>query len=237
MLQKDGENKSQNPIRRMRWKVKNDEERSPIMRMINIYVCRLVHLLFTAPMVFFFSRWVSFSWAVLYATFAAIPLGVSGKLWLQCGAMQRSLCIDVHTSGHTDQPVSRSHFVLLKARAPSVRLVRPVAAFANRMLLVRLDELASISWIFPVLEIGCATKDRFSIYLAVSNYLAEIYEEYASSALAAQGSCRNLLGGIFPLVIPAMFRNLTFHGVGSLLGSLGCCSPWFPGSWSHLGRR
>lgn len=79
----------------------------------------------------------------------------------------------------------------------------------------------SISWIFPVLEIGYATKDIFSIYLAVFNYLAEIYEEYASGALAAQGSCRNLLGGIFPLVIPAMFRNLTFHGVGSLLGSLG----------------
>jgi hypothetical protein len=34
ILQKDGENKPQNPIPRMRWKVKNDEERSPIMRMI-----------------------------------------------------------------------------------------------------------------------------------------------------------------------------------------------------------
>lgn len=66
----------------------------------------------------------------------------SGKLWLQCGAVQRSLCIDVHTPGHTDQPVSRLHFILLEARAPSVRLVRLVAAFANRMLLVQLDELA-----------------------------------------------------------------------------------------------
>ena len=34
----------------------------------------MVDLLSTEPVVFWFSLWVSFSWAVLYMTFSAIPL-------------------------------------------------------------------------------------------------------------------------------------------------------------------
>ncbi|KAG9551563.1 hypothetical protein KCU60_g20654, partial [Aureobasidium melanogenum] len=61
----------------------------------------------------------------------------------------------------------------------------------------------------------------FSIYLAVFNYLADTYHRYASSALAAQSFCRNMLGGAFPLFVPQMFRAMTFQGAGSLLGGIG----------------
>ena len=64
----------QDHIHRIRWKVKHDEDRRSLVHMVKISVCRPIHLLFTEPIVFFFSLWVSFSWAVLYATFAAIPL-------------------------------------------------------------------------------------------------------------------------------------------------------------------
>ena len=57
-------------------------------------------------------------------------------------------------------------------------------------------------WIVPALAIGCATMGIFSIYLAVFNYLADAYHRYASSALAAQSFCRNMLGGCFPLFTP-----------------------------------
>lgn len=69
----------------------------------------------------------------------------------------------------------------------------------------------------------------FSIYLAVFLYLADAYHKYASSALAAQSFCRNLLGGVFPLFTPQMFRGLTFQGAGSLLGGLAAALtvvPW-----------
>jgi hypothetical protein len=48
---------------------------------------------------------------------------------------------------------------------------------------------ASVPWIVPTLAVGCATMGIFSIYLAVFNYLADIYHRYASSALAAQSCC------------------------------------------------
>lgn len=86
-----------------------------------------------------------------------------------------------------------------------------------------------IHWISPTIAIGCATMGIFSVYLAVFNYLADTYHRYASSAIAAQSCCRNLLGGVFPLVVNAMFNNLGFPEASSLLGAIGtalCVVPW-----------
>lgn len=58
----DGVSQSQ----RIRWKVKTDEERQSLSQMIQISVYRPFHMLTTEPVVFFFSLWVAFAWAVLY---------------------------------------------------------------------------------------------------------------------------------------------------------------------------
>jgi hypothetical protein len=51
-----------------------------------------------------------------------------------------------------------------------------------------------IHWVVPAIAIGIATIGIFSIYLATFNFLADTYHRYASSALAAQSFCRNMLG-------------------------------------------
>lgn len=85
----DGEAEKQS--RRIRWKVKSDEERESLGKMIGISVYRpfrestqagthgaradgKLDLLLTEPVVFFFSLWIAFSWAVLYLTFSSVPL-------------------------------------------------------------------------------------------------------------------------------------------------------------------
>jgi multidrug resistance protein len=221
----------QDHIHRVRWKVKHDEERGSISQMIKISVCRPIHLLCTEPIVFFFSLWVSFSWAVLYATFAAIPLvfresyGFDVK---QCGAVFGAMCVASILSTVLSILQDKCIRQYLARTSSSWKPERHLYVSCVQSLLLPIGcfwfgwtSSPSNALILPVLGIGCATMGIFSIYLAVFNYLAEIYEDYASSALAVQGFCRNLLGGIFPLVIPAMFRNLTFHGAGSLLGGLG----------------
>ena len=88
---------------------------------------------------------------------------------------------------------------------------------------------SSVHWILPTLAISCATMGIFSIYLAVFNYLADTYHRYASSALAAQSFCRNMLGGVFPLISTAMFTRMTFAGAASFLGGVGAILtvvPW-----------
>ena len=51
---------------RVRWKVKAEEERASLSQMVRVSLTRPFHLLFTEPVVFFFSLWTAFSWGILY---------------------------------------------------------------------------------------------------------------------------------------------------------------------------
>ncbi|KAK4121936.1 MFS general substrate transporter [Parathielavia appendiculata] len=84
-------------------------------------------------------------------------------------------------------------------------------------------------WIGPAIGLVLATMGILSIYLAVFNYFADTYHNYASSALAAQSFCRNVLGGAFPLVTGPLFRNLGEARAGGLLGGIAAALtvvPW-----------
>ena len=239
-------------IQRIRWRVKSDEERESLSKMITISVYRPFRLLVTEPVVFFFSLWVSFSWAVLYLTFGSIPLVFShsyGFNTQQAGAVFAAMIIGAILSTllsvyqdvllarylqHSNKnPATQSRLLgNLDLTSPEGRLY--FACVESALLPIGLfwfgwTQFPSIPWIVPTLAVACATMGIYSIYLATFNYLADVYHRYASSALAAQSFCRNLLGGVFPLVTGAMFNNLTFQGASSLLGGIGALLtlvPW-----------
>ena len=245
-----GEAKTQ--TQRVRWKVKSDEERESLSKMISISIYRPFHLLVTEPVVFFFSLWVAFSWAVLYLTFGSIPLVFSrsyGFTLQQSGAVFAAMivgaCLSTVLSIYQDNLLARFLQHAKKNPANQSRLIRNLdlsspegrlyfACIESALLPIGLfwfgwTQFPSIPWIVPTLGIGCATMGIYSIYLATFNYLADTYHRYASSALAAQSFCRNVLGGIFPLVTAAMFNRLTFQGASSLLGGIGALLtvvPW-----------
>lgn len=86
-----------------------------------------------------------------------------------------------------------------------------------------------VHWIVPAVGVCISTAGIFSVYLSVFNFLADTYHQYASSALAAQNFCQNMLEGVFPLVSRQLFRNLTYGPAGSLLGGIGAVLelvPW-----------
>lgn len=233
-------------LRRIRWKVKADEERASIAKMIGISLYRPFHLLFTEPVVFFFSLWISFSWAVLYLTFDAIPLvfetiydfnleqqGAVFAAISVAGIISTILSIYQEKWARThfsekrrqifDQPEGRLYFACVQSA------LLPIGCFWFGW-----SSYSSVPWIVPTLGIGCATMGIFSIYLAVFNYLADTYHRYASSALAAQSFSRNMLGGAFPLFTQIMFVRLTFQGAGSFLGGFGTLLtlvPWVLFIW------
>ena len=93
-----------------------------------------------------------------------------------------------------------------------------------------------VHWIVPAIAVGISTAGIFSVYLSVFNYLADTYQQYASSALAAQSFCRNMLGGIFPLISKQLFSNLTFGPAGSLLGAIGAALTLVPWVLVFYGR-
>lgn len=221
---------------RIRWKVKADEERESLAKMIRISVYRPFYLLLTEPVVFFFSLWAAFSWAILYLCFSAIPLVFTRNHHFniqQNGAVFAAMCIGTILSTILSiyQEKIAKHYGKLSS-TPEGRLY--FACIESALLPIGLfwfgwSSFPSIHWIVPTMAIACATMGIFSVYLAVFNYLADTYHRYASSALAAQSFCRNMLGGVFPLIASAMFNRMTFAGASSFLGGIGALLtvvPW-----------
>lgn len=213
---------------RIRWKVKADEEKESLVKMIGISVYRPFHLLTTEPVVFWFSLWVAFSWAVLYLTFSSIPLVFSTNHHFniqQNGAVFAAMCVGALLASILciyQEKIAR-HYGMMSS-SPEGRLY--FCCFESALLPIGLfwfgwTQFSQVHWIVPTMAIGCATMGIFSIYLCVFNYLADTYHRYASSALAAQSFCRNMLGGIFPLVGDAMFNSMTYQGASSFLGGVG----------------
>lgn len=244
---------------RLRWRVKTDEERASLGKMISISVYRPFHLLVTEPVVFSFSLWVSFAWAVLYLTFSSVPyvyetvygwniekagyifgaMIVGSLLSTVIGIWQDELlkhpqwradtwASDESSYDGSQSPAARSKFYAIlhrhfPAEAPESRLyftcitatLLPIGLFIFGFTSTR-----DIHWILPAIAICLATMGIYSIYLATFNYLADVYHMYASSALAAQSCCRNILGGVFPLVTLPLFENLGDAGAGALLGGI-----------------
>lgn len=188
-------------------------------------------LLVTESVVFWFSVWVSFAWAILYMQFSSIGIvftDVYGFSSTRVGTVYISVIIGSVLGtllAILQEPITRRIRQRKSAHSsPEERLLPP--SLQSVLLPAGLfwfgwTARSSISWISPAIALGSCTVGIFSIYLAVFNYFVDTYHQYASSALAAQSMCRNLLAGTFPLFTGAMLKNLTYKGAGSLLGGLG----------------
>jgi MFS family permease len=197
-------NKGDVGSQRIRWKVAADEERTSLAKMIGISLVRPFHLLFTEPVVFWFSLWVAFSWAVLYLTLAAIPLVFQRNHSFslqQANSVFSAMCVGAILAtvlAIYQEKIAKRYGKL--ANTPEGRLY--FACIESALMPIGLfmfgwTSFSTIHWIVPSIAIALATMGIFAIYLAVFNYLADTYHRYASSALAAQSFCRNMLGKTF----------------------------------------
>ncbi|KAL0940298.1 MFS multidrug transporter [Colletotrichum truncatum] len=225
--------------RQVRWKCQEDQEQGPLGKMILSSVTLPFVLLFTEPVVFFFSLWAAFSWSILYLGFTAVPLiftQVYGFDLSSANAVFASSCvasvIAIPTSIYQDRWLDGVSNPLIPLDRPERRLY--FSCVESILLPIGLFVLGwtareQVHWIVPAIGLGISTLGVFSIYLAVFNYLADSYRSYASSALAAQSFCRNFIGGIFPLVTLQMYTNLGYGPASSLLGGIGLlltAGPW-----------
>ncbi|KAF7554991.1 hypothetical protein G7Z17_g2528 [Cylindrodendrum hubeiense] len=180
-------------------------------------------LLVTEPVVFLFSAWVSFAWAILYMQFTSIGI-VFHDVYKFNNSEVGAVYTAVVVGSILGAALSIIQDPILRRLWPH-RMATPegwlyAACVESVLLPVGLfwfgwSATPGVSWAVPALAIGSCTMGIFNIYLAVFNYLAETYHRYASSALAAQSMCRNLLAGVFPLFTHIMFRNLSNGIAGS----------------------
>ena len=231
---------------RIRYRVLAEEQRATILQMIKISLTRPAYLLFTEPVVVTFAAWISFSWAVLYLQFGAIPLvyrTVYDFTLEQTGLVFTAVCIGAMIS--TALSIYQDKWAIRRFGAkfsstPEGRLwftcaeglLLPIGLFWFGWTIY-----SHVHWVVSCIGVVLLTMGIFSIFLATFNYTADVYQTYASSALAAQGICRNLLGGTFPLVTVQMFENLGFHAASSMLGGIAVLLALGPGLLIWFGPK
>ncbi|KAH7210449.1 major facilitator superfamily domain-containing protein [Fusarium oxysporum] len=206
-----------------------------------------LRLLSKEPIVFCMSLWVSFAWAIMYMQFSSIGLvfrSVYGFDNAQVGAVYSANIVgSIVAIGISllQEPAMKQVLPHKKPLStPEQRLLSPCIQsilLPIGLLWFFMTARPDISWISPCIALGSCSMGIFSIYLAVFNYLADTYHGYASSALAAQSLCRNILGGIFPLVTARMISSLTLKGTGGLLGGLGLLLTGIPWLLYIYGQR
>ncbi len=229
-------------VHKIRYKVLADEQRASILKLISLSIYRPFHLLFTEPVVFWFSVWLSFAWSILYLQFGSIPLvfqisynftiaqsgyvfaamSIGGILASIIGIAQEHWAVKRYPHKFND-PEGRLLFTCVESA------LVPIGMFWFGW-----SCYPSVHWIMPTIAVGIATMGICSVFLAVFNYTADVYRSYASSALAASGICRNLMAGSFPLVTHALFKSLGFQAASSLLGGIAAVLtlvPWVLVRW------
>lgn len=258
----DGEPDADTPtvaLRRIRWKVQADEERASLAIMMTTSFIRPFHLLVTEPIVFFFSLWAAFAWSVLYLAFAVVPylygddFSASSRtyvammvgsavatvisIWQESLLHHREWRVETATSDAAfwrwlrrrfpaESPESRLYFTAVFA------LLLPAGLFGAFLP----SGVATDGGTSVAIGLGFATVGIYAIYLATFNYLADSYQIYASSALAANSFCRNVLGGAFPVATAAMFDAMGLKGAGGMLGGVATVlsvTPWVLIFWGE----
>ncbi|KAH6665333.1 major facilitator superfamily domain-containing protein [Plectosphaerella plurivora] len=194
-------------------------------------------LLATESIVFWFSLWIAFAWAILYMQFISISQAFGSVYHFnsaQVGAVYSAVVVGsiLGFGASLAQDFIWRRLWPEKMRQPESRLhLACVGSFClpGGLFLFGWTSRPDVHWILPVFGIGIFTVGIFIIYLAVFNYLADAYGASSSSAQAAQSMCRNLVAGVFPLFTTQMFDKLGFGNGGSLLGGLAlalCAVPW-----------
>ncbi|CED85156.1 Synaptic vesicle transporter SVOP and related transporters (major facilitator superfamily) [Phaffia rhodozyma] len=217
--------------------------RPPLIELIKLSLKRPLVFLFTEPVVFTFSLWISFVWGILYGIVEAIPY-VFEQLYgfgtIQMGLVYLSLVVASFLGFGLNFYQDHLYKKNFAARGPEARLYGACLSgmvFAIGCFIFGWTSYPDVHWIGPIVGLTVAILGLFVIYLSVFNYLADAYLIYASSALAAQSLSRNIFGGAFPLFITPMYRNLNPRWSATIFGCLAALMGIIPFVLFHYGPR
>ncbi|KAL1698500.1 MFS general substrate transporter [Schizophyllum commune] len=209
-----------------RYKAKAELEATSLKELLHKSTTRAFILMVREPVVFFFSLWLAFAWAMVFLFFTVIPLtfqnhhgfaeGVAGLPYIACIVGTFLGLISCFHQAKLYENAQRNNNGIA---VPEARLYW--SCFGGVMLPISLfwfswTQFASVHWIVPCIALAPLVWSIYMIFDAVQNYLADGYGEYASSAISAQGFIRNMLAASFPLYSQQMFVNLGYQWAGTL---------------------
>lgn len=221
-------------------------ERRPTLREIGKTVKIPLMMLLKEPVVQALATWSAFLWSVNYIFVQAIPFVFKGGY--QWTAVQQSFVLLGAVPAGALGTLANSHQGSIYRRKsrkaghprPDVRLYYacvgaifcPAAIF-----LFAWTGRPSISPAAPIIGYFLYSLALFPIYTTLFAYLADIYGDQASSAMAAQSFLRNLLAALLPLVSQKIYTGLGSSLAGTVLGSIAAALAVVPFVLMRYGHR
>ncbi|KAL4252903.1 MFS transporter superfamily protein [Abortiporus biennis] len=211
-----------------RYRARVEDERASLRTLIYISCTRPLYLMITEPVVASFSLWVGFAWGILYVLIESVSpvfktlhhfnTGQTGTVFVVffLGSVLGAL---------TNLYQEKLYHANVATRGPEARLYTAMFAavlFPVGMFIYAWCTFPQVHWIALAIGILLFMWACFLIYLAVFSYLADCYGTFASSALAGQSLCRNIMGMAFPLFTQQMYAALTYKWANTLFALIAC---------------
>ncbi|UZJ54037.1 hypothetical protein CBS101457_003357 [Exobasidium rhododendri] len=210
------------------YKCSADDDHLGFWSAVKVSLSRPAWWLISEPIVTCFSLWIGFLWGTIFLLLESVPIVFDAYNWTDPQKSLVLLCLGVGAvigwafNFHQEKLYARAAAKAApKKPPPEARLywacvggvLTPIGFF-----IFAWTGRAGTTPVAPIIGLVVFCAATFWIYLAVFTYIAEVYEMYASSGLAAQSWLRNVLAGVFPLFAPAMYHNLRPPIASTILG-------------------
>ncbi|PWY97670.1 MFS general substrate transporter [Testicularia cyperi] len=214
-----------------RYRAPSELEAPSLKALLHASTTRAALLLVSEPVVFFFSLYIAYAWALIFAFFAAIPIvfqeihgwntGNGGLAYIgPLIACFLAFGLSFHGKYLYDRAQTRNNGVAVPEARLYYAAVGGILATIG-MFIFAFTSYKHVHWIAPEIALVPLVMGIYQIFEAIQNYLADAYgSEYGASAISAQGFVRNALAASFPLFSTQMFHNLTVPYAGLLLACL-----------------
>ncbi|PGH14033.1 hypothetical protein AJ79_03302 [Helicocarpus griseus UAMH5409] len=214
-----------------RWWSRYDQ-RTSVISILKINLSRPFVMAVVEPICIFWNLYIAVVYAILYLCFVAYPIvfrqirgwsvGESGLAFLGIGVGSLTT---IALEPLLRRMINRHKLDPETGKVPPESMVSVVCIAA---FLIPVGELwfawtcapSKIHWIAPILAGIPFGAGNTAVFIYASNYLTFSYGVYAASAMAGNSVMRSTLGGVLPLVGPAMYSRLGPNWAGTLLGLL-----------------
>lgn len=200
---------------------------------------RPLKLLFTSPIVFLFSLYMSFIFGLLFLLFTTITsvymktygwsAEMTGLAYLGVGC--GFFCGIAFVAKTSDATIIRLTKRNNGIYEPEMRL--PTCVFFGFLIPISFFWYGwatekKAHWIVPIIGLLPFGFGMMGIFAPIQTYLIDAFPQYAASAVAGLTALRCLFGAVLPLGAPAMYENLGLGWGNSLLGFLAVAMIPFP---------
>ncbi|KAK2744419.1 hypothetical protein FQN57_004316 [Myotisia sp. PD_48] len=214
-----------------RWWSRYDQKQA-IMEVLRVNLSRPFTMALTEPICIFWNVYLSLIYAILYLCFVAYPI-VFREIRGWSVAMSGLAFIGIGIGGLLVVAVEPLLRRMINSHKPDPETGKPppeamVSVVCIAALFAPIGELwfawtcspASIHWSIPIISGIVFGAGNNGVFIYAQSYISHSYGVYTASAMAGNAVVRSVMGGVFPLIGPYLYRGLGPNWAGTLLTGL-----------------